>query len=320
METIQKAIGIRDVTWLIKVHPAERILGTQESLEKVIEKKYSKLPEHIKIIPAESDLNTYGLLPILDGGVTIRGTVGLELAMLGKPVILAGSAHYGSKGFTYDCETKVKYFEALHRARFISKLTDRQVQIAKLYAYIFFIQKQIPFKWLTGGGYGEDEELRFNLSSFSELKQESDSIMDMICDRILKGGDFLLDDAMFYNNKRSISYHQASLKNPDQQIVLGERLYKRGDLSGALDQFLKALELDKNSSASHNNLGVCYWKLGDFFKALNHFSEALEKGYDTSIIENCNQIFKSIDKISSQREWSLIYKIFYLMSLENPQR
>jgi tetratricopeptide (TPR) repeat protein len=317
METVEKVSTINDVTWIIKIHPAERICGTQESVEEAIKRQYSKLPEHIRIIPAESGLNTYGLLPILDGGVTIRGTVGLELSILGKPVILAGSVHYGSKGFTYDCETKEKYFEVLNRAKLIPKLNEQQVQMAKRYAYIFFIQKQIPFKWLTGGSYAEKEELQINLLSVDELGQGQDNTLDMICDRILSGGDFLLDDTISHCNKKPNHYQGAFSATHDEPILLGERLFKRGDIIGAIKQFSKALKINNNSCEAHNNLGVCRWKLGDYFKALNHFSKALEKNYDSNIIENCDQIFKSIDKISSQGEWALTYKIFYLMSVKN---
>jgi tetratricopeptide (TPR) repeat protein len=314
METFEKVLAIQDVIWIIKIHPAERICGTQEGVEELIKKKYSRLPEHIRIIPAESDLNTYGLLPILDGGVTIRGTVGLELSLMGKPVILAGAVHYGSKGFTYDSETKQKYFETLNRAKSIPKLNIRQIKMAKCYAYTFFIQKQIPFNWLTGGSYAENDELRLNISSVGDLKQGKDNTLDMICDRILNGGDFLLDDTISQGYKKPNHYQGAFFATHDEKILLGERLFKKGDIIGAIKQFSKALKLNNNSCEAHNNLGVCHWKLGDYFKGLKHFSRALEEDFDMNIIENCNQILKSVDKISSQGEWALAYIIFYLMS------
>jgi hypothetical protein len=316
METLDKVLSIQDVIWIIKIHPAERICGTQEGVEDLIRKKYSRLPEHIRIIPAESDLNTYGLLPILDGGVTIRGTVGLELSLLGKPVILAGAVHYGSKGFTYDCETKQKYFETLNRAKSIPKLSVRQVKMAKCYAYTFFIQKQIPFKWLTGGSYAENDELQLNISSVGELKEGNDNTLDMICDCILNGGDFL-DNDLFNENHKSLDAYDASSKILKKYIMQGERLFQKGDVKGAANKFLEALQIDKGCSEAHNNLGVCYWRSGDYFKGLNHLSKALENGFDMRTIGNCNQLFKSIDKISSQGEWALIYKIFYLMSVKN---
>ena len=126
-----------------------------------------------------------------------------------------------------------------------------------------------------------------------------------------------MDDTLSRGHKKSMPQLQTSISNPCQHIQLGEHLFNRGDLGGALDQFLKALDINKNSGDAHNNLGVCYWNLKDYSKALNHFSKALENDRNTRIIENCNQIFKSIDKISSQGEWAMAYKIFYLMSVKN---
>ena len=55
--------------------------------------------------------NPFDFFQLVDGDVTVYGTSGLELALLGKPVILAGEAHYGGKGFTYDGLSQNSYKE-----------------------------------------------------------------------------------------------------------------------------------------------------------------------------------------------------------------
>ena len=186
--TVKAISEIRDVTWLIKVHPAERIHGTARGTEETIAEHFPSLPSHIQLIPADSNINTYGLLPLLDGGITIRGTVGMELAMLGKPVILAGEAHYGNKGFTYDSRTRDEYFALLRQASSLERLSPDQIGLARLYAHNFFIERQIPFELVSGSGQ------RLEFKSFDDLQPGRSAALDMICERILDGGEFTLSN------------------------------------------------------------------------------------------------------------------------------
>ena len=187
LETLKAIVEIPDVTWVIKIHPAERILGTARGSQQTIAEHFPSLPSHVRLIPADSQINTYGLLPLLHGGVTIRGTVGLELAMLGKPVILAGEAHYGAKGFTYDSQSKDQYFALLQQASSLNRTSVEQMQVAQRYAYSFFIERQIPFELVSGNG----QHLAFE--SLDDLRPGRSSVLDMICERVLEGGEFTLN-------------------------------------------------------------------------------------------------------------------------------
>lgn len=188
LETMRMMSKLQDATWVLKVHPAERVHGTARGVQQAISEHFPTLPSHIRVIPADSGLNTYGLLSLLDGGVTIRGTVGLELAMLGKPVILAGQAHYGGKGFTYDSHSRDEYFSHLRQAHSLPPLSQEQKSLARRYAYNFFIERQIPFDLVSRNG----SQLAFD--SFDDLRQGQNAALDMICDRILNGGEFILDE------------------------------------------------------------------------------------------------------------------------------
>lgn len=181
LESIQIMSQIKEITWIIKIHPAERVLGTVMGSLELINKEFVEFPSNIKIISADSTINTYDLLPILDGGVTIRGTVGIELALLGKPTILAGEAHYGSKGFTYDGYGKESYFSLLKQTPFIQPLDSHQINLAKQYAHNFFIERQIPFP------FPYQSNLR------QELKPNHNKVIEKICSRILNGGQFSIE-------------------------------------------------------------------------------------------------------------------------------
>jgi len=201
IDTIRTVIAHPDITWLIKVHPAEINTGTVYSVKSIIEEHFPELPPHVRVIPADSDINAYGLYLIADGGVTVFGTPGLELAILGKPVILAGDGHYGGKGFTYDGLTKEDYMAFLNRAEHLPKLSALQQALARQYAYSYFIQHQIPLK-MVGKGYSGLGQLDYR--ELDLLLPGKDKAMTMICERVLGGGDFIMDEDMvaFYSALR----------------------------------------------------------------------------------------------------------------------
>src|SRR5256885_16944770 len=49
-----------------------------------------ELPPHVRLIRPDDDVDNVDLFRIVDAGVTIRGTVGLELPRLGVPALTAG--------------------------------------------------------------------------------------------------------------------------------------------------------------------------------------------------------------------------------------
>jgi lipid A disaccharide synthetase len=70
----------------------------------VISRVLPELPEYIRVISPEEKTNTYDLIAAADLGLVYTTTVGLEIAMSGVPVIVAGETHYRNKGFTLDPE------------------------------------------------------------------------------------------------------------------------------------------------------------------------------------------------------------------------
>ena len=60
-------------------------------------------------------MNTYDLMDMADLGLVYTTTVGLEMAMRGIPVVVAGKTHYRNRGFTQDPHTWVEYFKTLNK-------------------------------------------------------------------------------------------------------------------------------------------------------------------------------------------------------------
>lgn len=147
--TVQYFIGRPDVQLVIRVHPGE-VLTHGLSMEDVVYDVTPKLPEHIKMIGPKEKLSTYDVVAVADMGLVYTTTVGLEMALQGLPVIVAGQTHYRGCGFTFDPESWVKYYKMIGGALLepeLYRLTPGQVELAWQYAYRFFFEFPRPFPW-----------------------------------------------------------------------------------------------------------------------------------------------------------------------------
>jgi hypothetical protein len=147
--TVQYFAGRPEVQLVIRIHPGE-VLTHGLSMMDVVKRVLPKLPEHIRLIGATDKVNTYDLMEVANIGLIYTTTVGLEMAMNGLPVIVAGQTHFRNRGFTYDADSRVNYFKLLGQAledtsRF--KLTREQVEMAWQYAYLFFFEFPHAFPW-----------------------------------------------------------------------------------------------------------------------------------------------------------------------------
>lgn len=149
VQTVQYFSAHPELQLVVRIHPGERYTKGP-SVADLVSREMTKIPENINLISADDQINTYDLLEISNLGLVYTTTVGLELAMSGIPVIVAGHTHYRDKGFTYDPSSWEEYFNTLDRfARDPNKfqLTSEQVDIAWRYAYRFFFNFPAPFPW-----------------------------------------------------------------------------------------------------------------------------------------------------------------------------
>lgn len=148
-KTAQYFAARTDVQLVVRIHPGERLMKGPSSLG-VIHAAVPELPEHIKLIGPDEKVNTYDLMELAGLGLAYTTTVGMEMAMRGTPVILAGQTHYRGRGFTYEPTTYDEYFGLLDKLLgdlAIWRLTPEQVELAWNYAYRFFFDFPLAFPW-----------------------------------------------------------------------------------------------------------------------------------------------------------------------------
>lgn len=176
VKTVEAASNNNHVNWLIKLHPANIFRRSNQGYtgeygEILAIKEYlGKIPDNIKIIPADIDINPYSFFMLADYGITVRGTVGAELPCFGIPVLTAGTGRYSGKGFTIDSETTSEYLNRVKNIHLISPLDENSIKLAIKHAYLFF--KDRPAKY---DSFLKDTYPRINKTSGSrDVKPTSD--------------------------------------------------------------------------------------------------------------------------------------------------
>jgi hypothetical protein len=151
INTIKVACKNDSVDWIIKVHPSniwrgelDSFLNGQYEEERLIQEEIGELPDHVRVVGADTKINPLSWFQLGDYCITVRGTSGLEMATFGKMVITAGTGRYDHNGFTLDSESVEEYESRLMDLGALPELTKEETQLAKLYAHALFVRK--PFE------------------------------------------------------------------------------------------------------------------------------------------------------------------------------
>jgi hypothetical protein len=181
--TVQAACRNAHLNWIIKVHPVH---VQKQALERypeepteltAIRSRVGPLPAHVKVIPPDTDINTFSLFALTDYCLTVRGTVGIEAARLGIPVLTAGTGRYDHRGFTIDSETREQYLDRLASLHEIPPMSDAERDLAERFAYGAFVMRPLPLTTLTID-HGRDAKatvsVRINSRSSDELRRAPD--------------------------------------------------------------------------------------------------------------------------------------------------
>ena len=167
VETIRAACENTKVKWFIKLHPSniwrgEKSAGNYEE-EVLIRKAIGTLPSHVKIIPPDTSISPLSWMHVADIGVTCRGTAGIEMACLGKPVLTAGYGRYEGAGFTIDSLNKQEYLQRILNLPEGISITEEQKVMARKYTHALFIGKCFDLFCIDAGvGTGKREVRHYN--------------------------------------------------------------------------------------------------------------------------------------------------------------
>ena len=185
VETVKAMCANPAVNWVVKLHPANLIKGaTRSNDEEAIRDTVGELPPHVTLMPPDTDVNTYSLFPFIDAGITIRGTVGLELPCFGAPVLTAGTGRYSGLGFTNDSATVAEYLGKLAHVQDLPRLTADETELAKKHAFGLFHLRPFLFtsfnaSYMDRNAFAAQHPLASNLDVVLCTPEEVENAADL---------------------------------------------------------------------------------------------------------------------------------------------
>jgi hypothetical protein len=190
--TIEHFSGRSDVQLVIRIHPAEVKGGlpTAQPILPEITARYPELPTNVRLVPPESDVSSYSLAEMSKAALIYGTKMGLEIAIRGVPVIVAGETFNRGKGFTYDVSSAEEYFALLDRVATLPRNTPAMIARARRYAYYLFFRRMIDFPLFSVEDAHSSAGLRLCFRSVSDLAPGRDRALDIICEGILTGSPF----------------------------------------------------------------------------------------------------------------------------------
>ena len=156
VETIRWFESHPELQLLVKVHPAEVVIGTRQPFIDVLKEHIHEIPENVVIIPPEEKINSWSVYDISDLGIVHTTTAGMEMPLVGVPVVVVSDTHYRNKGFSLDANSREEYYYILEDIGLNRRtVSGAQKDLAKKYAYYLFQEYQFEFPL-----FYEPEELK----------------------------------------------------------------------------------------------------------------------------------------------------------------
>lgn len=152
IESVKVMVKNKNLNWLIKIHPANKYKHKLENIKgeyreiKALKENFGRIPENIKIIYPENNINPYSLFDIINYAITVRGTIGMEFPCFGVSTLIAGTGRYSGRGFTVDSQSRKEYLKLLSHLEDIPSLKESQRRVAILHAYIVFRLRPLRFQ------------------------------------------------------------------------------------------------------------------------------------------------------------------------------
>ena len=190
VETIEWGRRSPKLNVAIRIHPADVMLRhhpAREVIQEHIALTIPDMPANVRIIGPKDPLNSYGLAMAADVGLTYTSTIGLEMAALGKPVVVAGRPHYSRKGFTNDPDNAANYWREVEKLLSDPDPDDRisaRRDLALAYGYLFFYRFHQHLSAVEELGRSRP---RLGIREPHDLDAGRDPVIDRIVDHIIRG-------------------------------------------------------------------------------------------------------------------------------------
>lgn len=179
-----------DLQLVVRVHPAE-ITGSMPANERaadIIAAAFPSLPDNIVVVGPEEGISTYALIEASRAGIVYATKAGIEVAAMGKPLVVAGDAWARGKGFSIDVADPADYLAVLEKLPETDEPAAETVERARRYAFHYFFRRMVPIKATRAAPGWPPFDL--DVASLTELEPGADLGLDIVADGILAGTPF----------------------------------------------------------------------------------------------------------------------------------
>jgi len=130
--TLKTAIANPQVQWVFRAHPCDDWYRGVTLADLMAQDP----APHVRLAP--KGIHGRAFLKCLDGVVTVHGTIGIEAAASGKPVLLADRGWYDDAGFAQCPETRQDYLDRLSQPWWENNDLENAATNAQCFAGFFF--------------------------------------------------------------------------------------------------------------------------------------------------------------------------------------
>ncbi len=185
-DVVQWVATRHDVQLIIKVHPnlgGNHYIGKAFDELRMYEDMKANLPDNVRIAMPEDSVDAYLLAGEADLGLTYGSIIGLEMAMLGKPVFLASRALYENCSTILSVRSKESLSEMLEKCMNASPSKEIQREAFRLlHCYIGKFELDFPVITVLNV-----YEAKRNYNQPEDLGPGKDASMDRICNYLIDG-------------------------------------------------------------------------------------------------------------------------------------
>jgi GT2 family glycosyltransferase len=157
---LELAAARPQVDFILRIHPGEATLEHDPTLDRTSDWLAGRgLPANLRILAPEDPASSYALMEAAAAGIVFVTSAGLEMACLGKPVIVCAAAHYAGQGFTLEAASPEDLSAALDTALAEDAPDSSRREAARAYADRLFFDAPLPFPWVDEVEYGRPQRL-----------------------------------------------------------------------------------------------------------------------------------------------------------------
>jgi hypothetical protein len=161
-ETIEWFAKHPEKQLIVKIHPAEIVIGTNQPFADLIRERIPHFPPNICLIEPHEKVNSWSIYQVTDLGIVHTTTAGMELPLVGVPCVVVSKTHFRCKGFTIDINSKEEYFDYLKNFKIEKINRDELKTFSERYAYLLFERYQVPFDVFDEVKWTEVRSWNFN--------------------------------------------------------------------------------------------------------------------------------------------------------------